>query len=323
MKKLSIVIPMYNSFHHVSNTLKRLNNVKLIDLEVILVDDCSTDDSYLKAKKYINEVNYKLYVFQNKKNSGPGVARNLGIEMSTGDYITFVDSDDYLIDQFDFYFVKLFDQEIDCIIFDYTIVDSKFNTIKNGSSSDIAFNEGIINNRDAFVYVFGSTWGKVYKREILIKNNIKFAELYRNEDMPFTKKAIAMSKNIFYLKKCLYVYVQLETSLMHTNCLNDEKNCQKAFKALSDSLKENNYNEELKAIKLREVLNNSVLLMIGNNRSRKEIKRFIKNNYSNEYFSNKYFSKYPISVRITSYIIYMRLFLILNILWRYKTWKMK
>ena len=321
MKKLSIIIPMYNSFHHVENTLKKLNNIKQINLEVILVDDCSTDESYLKAKKYVNKVNYELRVFKNEKNAGPGVARNLGIDMSTGDYITFVDSDDYLIVNFDYELVDLLDKEIDCVIFDYIIVDSECNKIKNGYSADITFDQGYINNKDALVYVFGSTWGKVYKREILVNNNIKYAELYRNEDMPFTKKAIAMSESIFYLRKSLYVYVQLETSLMHTSSLNDENNCQKAFKILTDSLEKNCYKEELMAIKLREVLNNSVLLMIGNRRRRNDIKKFIDNNYSKEYFKNKYFSKFPISVKITSYIIYMRLFLLLKILWRYKIWK--
>ncbi len=99
---ISIIIPMYNSFKLMKQNLMVLEKNPTSKLEIIIVDDCSKDNSFLvlEAEKYAQESELTIKVIQNDKNSGPGFSRNKGIENATGDYITFVDSDDYLSSDF-------------------------------------------------------------------------------------------------------------------------------------------------------------------------------------------------------------------------------
>ena len=73
---------------------------KYTNFELILIDDSSTDDSYEKLKKYASTSTLNIKIFQTEKNSGPGLARNIGIEKATGEWITFVDNDDWVTEDF-------------------------------------------------------------------------------------------------------------------------------------------------------------------------------------------------------------------------------
>lgn len=320
---ISIIIPMYNSFKLMKQNLMVLEKNPTSKLEIIIVDDCSKDNSFLEAEKYAQESELTIKVIQNDKNSGPGFSRNKGIENATGDYITFVDSDDYLSS--DFYnkvSLILSEEECDCLIFDYALIDKNGSKIASGKSIGTAkVKPGFLEKKSAFVYTYGSTLGKVYRRKIITDNEIRFADLYRNEDMPFTKNAIADSEKIYYLNEELYNYVQVENSLMHNKSLDNEKNCQIAFEILKKNLNEIEWKEELLALELREVLNNSVLIMIGNDASNQKIHQYIKNNYKKEYIQNRYFSAYPLHVKIVSCLAYLKCISVLRLIWRYKKWK--
>ncbi len=318
MKKLSIVIPMYNSFHLMKKNLLRLNAIKDFKIEVVIVDDCSSDNSFEQAQDYKDDVNYELVVVRNMRNLGPGCSRNKGIDNATGDYITFVDSDDYLDYSFEKQLGKLFIHDIDCIVFDYLLVDCDGNKIGEGKSADIRFEEGFIDKNDAFVYVFGSTCGKIYKKKVIDDNSVRFGNLFRNEDMPFTKKALAVSKSIYYLPKKLYMYVQVSSSLMHTQKLNDEKNCQIAYQFLIDSLPKEEMKEELEAIELREVLNNSIYIMMCNKESTKKILSYIEEKYSIKYIKNQYFKRFPKQVKIITFMAYFKLVFLLRLIFKIK-----
>lgn len=322
MRSISIIIPMYNSFERLKYNLERLENINYKGLEVCIIDDCSIDNSYEKAKEYSKKSNINIKVLKNQKNSGPGFSRNRGIKISTGEYITFVDSDDYLESCFFKKIEKLLEEEVDCIIFDYNIVSESGKIISSGSSIGInCIEQGFLDRKKAFVYTFGSTCGKIYKKSIIDKHNIKYGEFFRNEDMPFTKYALAKSKKIFYLKEKLYNYVQIKTSLMHDSTLDDEKNCQNAFLMLSKNLSKDNMELELKSIELREVLNNSLMIMIGRGESIRKLNSYVKENYKKEHINNIYFKNYPIYVKIVSYLAYIKCFYLLELIWRYKKWK--
>jgi glycosyltransferase involved in cell wall biosynthesis len=88
-KLLSIIIPVYNREKMITKALDSIPNLNSI--EVIVVDDCSTDNTYKILKEYKK---IDLLIFKTKSNLGPGAARNIGIDEATGDYITFLDSDD-------------------------------------------------------------------------------------------------------------------------------------------------------------------------------------------------------------------------------------
>ena len=321
MKKISIVTPIYNSFHQMKRNLRILGNYPMEGIELIIVDDCSKDDSYEQAISYSENVTFPIKILKNQTNSGPGVSRNKGIEDASGDYITFVDSDDYLSEDFYEQMCPLMEQGIDCIIFDYQFVSDSGEKLGYGHSVDSnILQHGLLEQNSAFVYTFGSTVGKLYKRKILTQYNVQFGEFYRNEDMPFTKIALARCDSIYYLPKQLYNYVQLESSLMHNSALNDERNCQRAFELVSEQLRDAGLEEELIAVELREVLNNSVQIMIGRGCTNREIIDFISKHYKIGHLKNRYVKKYPVYVRMMGWLAYFHCIFPIRLMWRIKKW---
>ena len=251
MKKISIIVPVYNSFHMMGRCLEVLEKQASADIELIIVDDCSKDDSFARATEYAKSSKLNIKVIKNDRNGGPGYSRNNGLKHVTGDYITFVDSDDYFADNFTEELAPLLEQDIDCVIFDYLNVDEQGNTISGGKS--IGMGEivpGYIDSRVAFVYTYGSTCGKIYKSEIVLNNDVKFGDFFRGEDMLFTKTALAFSQKVYYLASKLYMYVQHSGSLMHNESLLDERNSQRAFELLKNSVPADIFKEELQAIEL-------------------------------------------------------------------------
>lgn len=307
MKKISIVIPVYNSFGLMKRLLEMLEKMPAGSVEAIVVDDCSPDGSFDAARDYARQSSLEMKVLQNEKNSGPGAARNLGIGAATGEYITFVDSDDYLEDSFYSQISGLLEQEPDCIIFDYTEVSQAGEALLPGKSIAAArVQPGLLEPKFALVYTRGSPWGKIYKKSIIDRNGIRYGEFYRSEDMPFTKHALAKCSSIYYLNCPLYNYVQLPTSLMHNRKLDDERNCQRGFRLLSSNLAGAGLERELLAIELREVLNNSVLIMAGRGCSCREILAYIGRSYRREHIRSPYLSGYPRHVGVITRLAYWR-----------------
>ena len=96
MKKISIIVPVYNVEKYVDNCISSILNQSYKNIELIIIDDKSTDDSYEIISKYSK----KAIILQNKKNSGLSYTRNVGLDKATGDYISFIDSDDYIPENF-------------------------------------------------------------------------------------------------------------------------------------------------------------------------------------------------------------------------------
>ena len=94
MTKVSIIVPVYNTYNYLNKCLESLVNQTLSDIEIIVVNDGSPDDSEGIIKEYANK--YSSIKYYKKKNGGLSSARNFGIKRATGEYIGFVDSDDYV-----------------------------------------------------------------------------------------------------------------------------------------------------------------------------------------------------------------------------------
>ena len=121
--KISIITAIFNSYDLMGSFFESLENQTYRNFEVIVVDDCSTDDSYKKLIDYKSKSKMDIKVFQTKTNSGPGIARNIGIEKATGDYVTFVDSDDWIEPNSLECIIKILGRQmVDVIIFDYIVV---------------------------------------------------------------------------------------------------------------------------------------------------------------------------------------------------------
>ena len=94
--KVSIIIPVYNNSKYLRDCLNSVLKQTLDNIEIIAIDDCSTDDSFRILREYQSRYKEKIRVFRNNKNMGVGYTRNFGISMAYGEYIGFVDGDDYI-----------------------------------------------------------------------------------------------------------------------------------------------------------------------------------------------------------------------------------
>ena len=96
--KVSVIIPLYNAEKYIRECLISVLASKFQDYEVLVVDDCSTDNSLAEVKKLLLHFNGRLKIFSTEKNSGgPGIPRNIGLKNSVGKYVTFLDNDDLII----------------------------------------------------------------------------------------------------------------------------------------------------------------------------------------------------------------------------------
>ena len=198
------------------------------DFEVVLIDDCSTDDTFDHLEDYVKKTKLAVKLYRNSKNSGPGETRNQGILMSNSEYFLFVDSDDYLEPNTLLEIDKVVNDN-DLIVFDFMKGNHKKSTIPNTSGgSQIVL--------EVLKAINTSVWGKVFKKDIIINNNIAFPSLTRFEDFVFLFKYICCSKSIFYLRQPLYNYVYNSKSIVHT-VSNPHLFSQKAFELIGEDLK--------------------------------------------------------------------------------------
>lgn len=202
--KISIIVPVYNSEKYLRRCLDSLVNQTLKDIEIILVNDCSTDGSLNILNKYEIEYPNKITIVNLKENKGPGGARNAGIDLANGEYIGFVDSDDEVSCEMFEYLYKIAKRA------DYDMVDCKFfneylNTNILSTDKNAA---GILNleKRRLIITNPGYVWSKIIRRSILKNNTIRFREKVAYEDLEFIPIVILFCKKICTTNKVLYNY---------------------------------------------------------------------------------------------------------------------
>lgn len=205
MKKVSIIIPVYNAEKYIDDCLKSLICQTYKNIEIVLVDDGSKDNSYNICLQYSKEYDFiKTY---HKKNGGPSSARNFGINKSTGEYICFVDSDDTVSKD---YVEKLLQNEADLIICGFVELYGKTKRIKK-----ICDDIQKYNNEEIYIKLlessesdkFNSPWGKLYKKDIIDSNDVVFDEsLKMGEDLIFNINYLKYCKSFIIIPDCLYYY---------------------------------------------------------------------------------------------------------------------
>lgn len=247
--KFSIITPVYNSFHKMGRYFESLKLQTYSDFEVIVIDDCSQDDSYEGLECYADSSEINVRVFQTDSNGGPGKARNIGVNQAKGEWILFVDSDDYL----DRRCLELIDATIsencDIIVFDYIRTDGTDNK-KVETISD----EEKMQCKEWLLLFSGNTvWGKAFRKNIIKENSVIFPELLRFEDWVFWLNALKVASNVKYLKEYLYYYFENKDSIVHSSPMNAYIYSEKAFELACDILKEES-DSMIEALYIREVL---------------------------------------------------------------------
>lgn len=193
---IDIIIPIYNSSKTIVKTLNSiLEQVNINDIKVYLIDDCSTEN-YKDIIKFFSQY-MKIEYHKLEKNSGPGVARQYGLDNSDGEFIIFIDSDD------EFYsndsVLKLYNAATSYDMVFATMMDKNYNDL-------ISFHECCLH-------------GKLYRRSFIKRKNIKFNNLRSHEDNAFNQLCLATCESINYLDDTVYIYNHNEKSI--TNNEND------------------------------------------------------------------------------------------------------
>lgn len=222
MKKVSIIIPVYNAEKFIEKGIKSVLNQTYKNIELILINDGSRDNSLNIIKKWENEYSNIIKVFD-QKNMGVGKTRNKGIEVSTGDYVTFIDADDYI----DVDFIQvLLDNALDndVIISGYRRIDENGNVI---------FSQKLKSN-DWSKFKQVTIWSKLYKKEFLIKNSIMFNDLKIGEDIVFSISTYVHASKINTIEYIGYNNVYNSASVTHDFSLKKDNDILSTIKILGN-----------------------------------------------------------------------------------------
>lgn len=202
MIDISIIVPVYNGKSYIEKCINSVLNKTRSNIEIIIINDGSTDDTQLVIEGLALKNRDKIAIY-NLENNGVGKARNYGLQLAKGKYVAFLDSDDYILDgMYDILYEKAELENLDLVICGYYRVDDLGN---------ILFSEMILENFD-LSKVNSSPWNKIFKKDFLIKYNIKFGEEIWYEDVQFIVNSLAITQKVGYIKKELYCYVQRDNS---------------------------------------------------------------------------------------------------------------
>lgn len=217
---ISVVVPVYNVGKLVDRCIESLVNQSYRDIEIILVDDGSTDESGKICEKWAAK-DSRVKVFH-QKNQGPSTARNLGISNSKGEYLAFVDGDDFVEPGYiERMHEKALETDSDIVICNYRFTDESGREIENVNHSAFSTDK-VLDGYDllllfedkSFRTFFDVVWKKLYKRELFDK--VVFPEgITLVEDIAIMPKLYHAAKRISVIDDVLYNYVFRENSISH------------------------------------------------------------------------------------------------------------
>lgn len=204
MPKVSVIVPIYNVEKYLEKCLISLVNQTLQEIEIILVNDGSKDKSGEIAKQYQEKYSHKI-IYLEKENGGLSDARNFGISHATGEYIAFLDSDDYV---------------------ELEMYEEMYQTAQKENSDMVQCNfyweypkkrklgkVEIYDKKDRIEKARVEAWNKLIKREILQRTKVEFPNGYRYEDVEFTYQLLPYLKKISFLNKPYIHYIQRPNSI--------------------------------------------------------------------------------------------------------------
>mgnify|MGYP002566539081 FL=1 len=214
MPKISVIIPVYNTEKYLEKCLDSIINQTYQDFEIVIINDGSIDNSQNIIEKYLDKYQNKIKCI-NKENGGLSSARNYGIEIARGDYIIFVDSDDYIKKDLFEQLLPYIQKDIDLVKYKLIKVSEEYKELErvDGPSFDEVtgeegFNKLVFNDvllEPACLYL--------YKRDIFIKNNLRFLENTYHEDFGLVPIILLYTNSIVSINFYGYYYLQANNSI--------------------------------------------------------------------------------------------------------------
>lgn len=209
-EKVSVIIPAYNNETYIEKCLQSVTEQSYENLEILVINDGSSD----RTEELIREAQQqdkRIQLFT-QKNSGVSVSRNRGIDTATGDYLTFVDADDYIGKDYIRDLVNLAEEkDADLVICGLKMVDEQGKVLQ-----DIVPGEYRKGSMEEWTFRISAVCSHLYKRELWMKYDIRFATGVRGEDMPISLFFSGVTPCIQTLPQSEYYYVQHASSAMHS-----------------------------------------------------------------------------------------------------------
>ena len=240
-KKISIIVPIYNAEKYLKICVDSIINQTYSNIEILLVNDGSKDNSLELCKEYEKKDNRIRTI--DKINGGPGSAKNAGVENATGDYIGFVDSDDYIEnDMFEILYNLCEENNAEISMVDFRkIIDGKPMDYPNSTGEIVKYNrihamQKLLADKDIKNY----SWNKLFKKQVF--NNVRFPESGYYEDVEVTVKLLENINCLVHQKVCKYNYVQRDNSIVNSKSYDKLKDFVKVTKDRYEYL-ENKYEE--------------------------------------------------------------------------------
>lgn len=223
LPKISVVIPAYNVEQYFERCLLSITNQSLKEIEIVIVIDGSTDGTHSIAKEF-QEKDSRIKIIKTK-NNGPGMARNIGLENATGNYILFIDADDWISDESLFLLHTSAEKNnADIICFGYQRILPGGRVIDETKKKNITCTKYhlIVNDSKELLGDFLSMYGhgvsnKLIRKDFLDRNDIRFESDRQTqaEDLYVSYQLLFLYPNVIFVNMPLYNYVQHETSSLH------------------------------------------------------------------------------------------------------------
>lgn len=310
-KDISIIVPIYNAEKYLNKCIDSIINQSKKELEIILINDGSTDNSENIIKKYDDK---RIKYFKNK-NQGIGKTRNFGIEKVTGKYIMFLDSDDFLeLNACEKMFEKAEKDKLDIVICDY------YRYFDNGKKEEVKlpdFKNSSLKDNPNIISEHLSPWAKIYKTDLIKKNNIKFVENLKYEDAPFVIETLVCAKKIGKVNLPLNYYVIHEKS---ETTVRDEKvfDIIQIIDIIRKYTKNKKYlKEKIDKLTVRIITNYTIQQRMQEdknigirfiNEAFSYLKKEVPDYKNNKYFENRSFFKRTIEKNMLLTKIYVKLY---------------
>lgn len=244
-KRFSIIIPTYNVEKYIERCIESVKNQTFNSYEIIIIDSVSSDNTVEISKKYVSD---NIRFFQQKENAGPGGARNVGLNEAKGEYIIFLDADDYLNNNM--------------------VLEKLNNTISSNKPDVVYMGFQISGNREELVIPtpenctkkykaaldkYANVWSKCWRRDLIEKNNIRFQEGRYYEDILFLYKSVMKSEDYLIADYPVHTYISgrknsITTTLNFKNVYDTINNIEEMVK-----MRDEEQTEELDIIINREI----------------------------------------------------------------------
>ena len=320
--KLSIIVPVYGVEKYIDKCLNSLVKQSLKEIEIIVVNDGTKDNSQKIIDKYVKKYPDKIKSYI-KENGGQGSARNYGLEKANGEYIGYVDSDDFVEkDMYKKLYNKAKENNYDIV------VCGNYNVSEDYQNKNI---DTFINNynTDLENIFFGkmAVWNKIYKRDILIKNKLEFKEKVWYEDLAFTLKAIMDSNTFAFIDEPLYDYLIREGSTMNNSNVQRNLEILDAFNDILSYIQNNKKEEYFSKIEFLAIdhIYISAIVRVLKAEADDKVKRETINkliDYMNKKFpnykNNKYINTLSKNRKIIYKLINIKMYGLINLIFKVK-----